>query len=158
MSMMMEQMTRVAVQRSMEEQTPKVPPASERVRDALPRVVVTKDWIIETDKYRCHDGVYRFLEAGSDFTQGLHSFPQVFQNPHLASIGKLLLPPTIKYSHAIHEKNFDFEKNVRRICWTRRIPSARFAWKIFNLAPGPHGHTAMIRCWKLASWFIDVVW
>lgn len=41
--MMMEQMTRVAVQRSMEEQTPKVPPASERVRDALPRVVVTKD-------------------------------------------------------------------------------------------------------------------
>lgn len=56
------------------------------------------------------------------------------------------------------QKTFDFEKNVRRICWTRRIPSARFAWKIFNLAPGPHGHTAMIRCWKLASRFIDVVW
>lgn len=56
------------------------------------------------------------------------------------------------------KKTFDFEKNVRRICWTRRIPSARFAWKIFNLAPGPHGHTAMIWCWKLASRFIDVVW
>jgi hypothetical protein len=41
--MMMEQMTRVAMQRSMEEQAPKIPPASERVRDALPRVVVTKE-------------------------------------------------------------------------------------------------------------------
>ena len=43
MNLMMEQMTRFAVQRSMEEQAPKIPPASERVRDALPRVVVTKD-------------------------------------------------------------------------------------------------------------------
>lgn len=42
MSMMMEHMTRVVVQRSLEETAPKVPPASERVRDALPRVVVTK--------------------------------------------------------------------------------------------------------------------
>lgn len=43
MNMMLEQMTRVAMQRSMEEQAPKIPPASERVRDALPRVVVTKE-------------------------------------------------------------------------------------------------------------------
>lgn len=41
--MMMEQMTRVAMQQSMEENSRKVPPASERVRDALPRIVVTKD-------------------------------------------------------------------------------------------------------------------
>ena len=43
MRMMMEQMAQIAMQRSMEESGPKVPPASERVRDALPRVVVTKD-------------------------------------------------------------------------------------------------------------------
>ena len=53
MSMMMEQMTRVAVQRSMEEQTPKVPPASERVRDALPRVVVTKEDLLDSTNSKC---------------------------------------------------------------------------------------------------------
>ncbi len=112
MSMMMEQMTRVAVQRSMEEQTPKVPPASERVRDALPRVVVTKDCIIDTDnmdEYGCHDGVYRLFFNLEEISLDLCSFPQVFPNLHLASIGKLLLPchvPTIKHSHAMKSQIF----------------------------------------------------
>ena len=55
MSMMVEQMTRVAMQRSMEEQAPKIPPASERVRDALPRVVVTKEhlWQLRFVVYCC---------------------------------------------------------------------------------------------------------
>lgn len=53
MTMMMEQMTRVAMQRSMEEQAPKIPPASERVRDALPRVVVTKEDLLDSTNSKC---------------------------------------------------------------------------------------------------------
>lgn len=53
MNMMMEQMTRVAMQRSMEEQAPKIPPASERVRDALPRVVVTKEDLLDSTNSKC---------------------------------------------------------------------------------------------------------
>ncbi|CAK9005204.1 unnamed protein product [Durusdinium trenchii] len=53
MSMMMEQMTRVAMQQSMEENSRKVPPASERVRDALPRIVVTKEDLMDSTNSKC---------------------------------------------------------------------------------------------------------
>lgn len=53
MRMMMEQMAQIAMQRSMEESGPKVPPASERVRDALPRVVVTKEDLLDATNSKC---------------------------------------------------------------------------------------------------------
>ncbi|CAJ1450462.1 unnamed protein product [Effrenium voratum] len=52
MRMMMEQMARVAMARSMND-VPKVPPASERVRDALPRVVVTKEDLLDSTNSKC---------------------------------------------------------------------------------------------------------
>mmetsp|Transcript_18745 Transcript_18745/g.42205 ORF Transcript_18745/g.42205 Transcript_18745/m.42205 type:complete len:407 (+) Transcript_18745:75-1295(+) len=53
MRVMMEQMAQIAMQRSMEESGPKVPPASERVRDALPRVVVTKEDLLDATNSKC---------------------------------------------------------------------------------------------------------
>jgi len=50
---MLEQMARVIAERSMEENSPTVPPANESVRDALPRVVVTKDDLLDSTNSRC---------------------------------------------------------------------------------------------------------
>jgi len=50
---MMEQIARVILERSMQESSPSVPPANESVRDALPRVVVTMEDMIDSSNSKC---------------------------------------------------------------------------------------------------------
>jgi len=146
MSMMMEQMTRVAVQRSMEEQTPTVPPASERVRDALPRVVVTKDWITETD----HIGV---MMGSTDCLKLEARASILFRKSFRTNIWQVLENcschvPTIKYSHAIHAKNLWFWEKCEEdlldstnskcsVCLEDFQPGSR--------ATRPHRHDSMLK-------------
>jgi len=50
----MEQVVRAVVERSLEEQSgPPIPPANESVRDALPRVVVTKEDMLDSTNAKC---------------------------------------------------------------------------------------------------------
>ena len=50
-----------------------------------------------------------------------------------------LMPQAVSHSiHSIHRAV------ARRICWTPPIPSVRFVWTIFSLAPEQHGLTAML--------------
>lgn len=53
MGQVMEQVLRAVIERSIEEQRPAVPPATESVRDALPRVVVTKEDLLDATNSRC---------------------------------------------------------------------------------------------------------
>jgi len=53
MQAMMDHMARVVLERSMEENSARIPPAKETVRDALPRVVVTKEDLIDSTNSRC---------------------------------------------------------------------------------------------------------
>eukprot|EP00930_Biecheleria_cincta_P007539 TRINITY_DN10877_c0_g1_i2.p1 TRINITY_DN10877_c0_g1~~TRINITY_DN10877_c0_g1_i2.p1 ORF type:complete len:401 (-),score=73.54 TRINITY_DN10877_c0_g1_i2:4-1206(-) len=53
MQAMMNNMARIVIERSMEENCAKVPPAKETVRDALPRVVVTKEDLIDSTNSKC---------------------------------------------------------------------------------------------------------
>lgn len=53
MQAMMNNMARVVIERSMEENSVKIPPAKETVRDALPRVVVTKEDLVDSTNSKC---------------------------------------------------------------------------------------------------------
>jgi len=53
MQSMLEQIASMVAQRSMEENSPTVPPANESVRDALPRVVVTKVDLLDSTNSKC---------------------------------------------------------------------------------------------------------
>eukprot|EP00931_Biecheleriopsis_adriatica_P067005 TRINITY_DN4120_c0_g1_i2.p1 TRINITY_DN4120_c0_g1~~TRINITY_DN4120_c0_g1_i2.p1 ORF type:complete len:492 (+),score=81.69 TRINITY_DN4120_c0_g1_i2:224-1699(+) len=53
MQAMMDQMARIIIERSMDDTGATVPPANESVRDALPRVVVTKEDLIDSNNSRC---------------------------------------------------------------------------------------------------------
>lgn len=49
----MEQMVRLMMERSIQEQQPSVPPANESMRDALPRIVVTKEDQLDDVNFKC---------------------------------------------------------------------------------------------------------
>jgi len=68
MEAVMEQVMRAMVERFEEEQAPAVPPATESIRDALPRVVVTKEDLMDSTNSKCSVCLEEY-KAGSRATR-----------------------------------------------------------------------------------------